>query len=154
MIACSNSIPLHKKMKRNALLPLVLLIATTLCCSVNAFAPTLVGTTQSTPVSRRGDDMTLSAIRPRRAVFGWIKRAVLATAGVATLSGNKSLNAPAFAEDETATTTGRIVEFTVNNLEGNEGQSGIVRIQLRPEWAPKGVARFEVRLHILHCTVY
>lgn len=36
---------------------------------------------------------------------------------------------------------GKIVEMTVNNLDG--GASGTIKIQLRPDWAPKGVARFE-----------
>ena len=39
---------------------------------------------------------------------------------------------------------GRIVEMEVSNLDGEEGKTGIVRIQLRADWAPLGVARFEV----------
>lgn len=36
---------------------------------------------------------------------------------------------------------GKIVQLTINNL--NDESSGIIKIQLRPDWAPKGVARFE-----------
>jgi peptidyl-prolyl cis-trans isomerase A (cyclophilin A) len=42
---------------------------------------------------------------------------------------------PALAEDS------KVVELTVNNL--SDGSSGKVQIQLKPDWAPRGVARFE-----------
>ncbi len=37
--------------------------------------------------------------------------------------------------------TGKIVQFEIANLE--DGSSGVVQIQLEPDWAPKGVARLE-----------
>ena len=36
-----------------------------------------------------------------------------------------------------------IVEFEINNLDGQEGKKGKIRILLRPDWAPLGVQRFE-----------
>jgi hypothetical protein len=78
--------------------------------------------------------------KPRRSVLGWIRKAVLTTAGVSTVS--KTLSSPEAFADET--NAGKIVEFTLNNLDGEIGKVGTVKIQLQPDWAPKGVARFEV----------
>jgi hypothetical protein len=39
---------------------------------------------------------------------------------------------------------GRIVSFQIQNLNGVDGQTGNIKIQLAPAWAPRGVARFEV----------
>jgi hypothetical protein len=41
---------------------------------------------------------------------------------------------------------GRIVSFEIQNLNGIDGKTGNIKIQLAPAWAPRGVARFEVRL--------
>jgi hypothetical protein len=72
--------------------------------------------------------------------LGNIKRAVV---GAATLAVFRQGPKVAFADDSVAT-TGRIVELTFANLEGIEGNTGTVKLQLRPEWAPRGVKRFEV----------
>mmetsp|Transcript_28380 Transcript_28380/g.32432 ORF Transcript_28380/g.32432 Transcript_28380/m.32432 type:complete len:242 (-) Transcript_28380:106-831(-) len=61
------------------------------------------------------------------------RRDVLTAALVGAVS--TSLAQPAIADD------GKVIEFTINNL--SDGSDGIVQIKLRPEWAPKGVARFE-----------
>jgi hypothetical protein len=46
---------------------------------------------------------------------------------------------PAIAEE------GSIVELQVANLDGVEGRTGTIKIQMRPDWAPRGVQRFEVQ---------
>lgn len=38
---------------------------------------------------------------------------------------------------------GRMIEFTVNNLDGEEGKTGTFTVQTRPDWAPIGAERFE-----------
>jgi len=37
---------------------------------------------------------------------------------------------------------GRLIEFTIANLDGEEGRTGTIKIQSHPEWAPIGVERF------------
>lgn len=60
------------------------------------------------------------------------RRQVLATAAILAAT------TPSIA---TADETGKLVELTFANL--SDGSSGVVKLQLKSEWAPKGVARFE-----------
>lgn len=76
----------------------------------------------------------------RRGALDKIKGAVF---GAATLAVFRQGPEVAVADD-TVPTAGRIVELTVANLEGIEGNTGTIKIQLRPEWAPRGAKRFEV----------
>jgi hypothetical protein len=73
----------------------------------------------------------------RRGFFSSVKRFIGASVLVSGIGG-RSL--PAFAEDTTA--SGNIVEIEVKNLDG--GSAGTIKIQMKPDWAPRGVARFEV----------
>jgi hypothetical protein len=81
----------------------------------------------------------------RRRVLGGIKRAVV---GAATLAVFRQGPKVAVADDSIPT-TGRIVELTVANLDGIEGNTGTIKLQLRPEWAPRGVKRFEVCMKVV-----
>lgn len=47
-------------------------------------------------------------------------------------------HATASAADE-----GKLIEFTVDNLDGTPGKTGKFVVKTRPDWAPNGVARFE-----------
>lgn len=70
----------------------------------------------------------------RRGFFSSMKRLFGATVLVAGTEG-KAL--PVFAEE----TDGKVIEIEVSNLDG--GATGTIKIQMKPDWAPRGVARFE-----------
>ena len=73
----------------------------------------------------------------RRGFFASVKKLFGASVLVSSLGGKP---VPALAEDASA--SGNIVEIEVSNLDG--GSAGTIKIQMKPEWAPRGVARFEV----------
>eukprot|EP00339_Tiarina_fusa_P006275 CAMPEP_0117058592 /NCGR_PEP_ID=MMETSP0472-20121206/40706_1 /TAXON_ID=693140 ORGANISM="Tiarina fusus, Strain LIS" /NCGR_SAMPLE_ID=MMETSP0472 /ASSEMBLY_ACC=CAM_ASM_000603 /LENGTH=270 /DNA_ID=CAMNT_0004775983 /DNA_START=61 /DNA_END=873 /DNA_ORIENTATION=+ len=99
-----------------------------------------------TPAQHRSGASSLHASKsstpqqqPRRKVLRNIRRTVV---GAATLAAFRQGPKVAVADDS-APTKGRIVEMKVSNLDGVAGKTGVVKIQLRPEWAPTGVKRFE-----------
>ena len=66
-----------------------------------------------------------------------VKMVATAVAAVGSFSPIK-----ADAEEE-GSNAGRLIEFTVNNLDGEEGKTGSFTIQTHPAWAPVGSERFE-----------
>jgi len=72
----------------------------------------------------------------RRGFFSSVKKFIGASVLVSGLGGR---TLPAFADDATA--SGNIIEIEVKNLDG--GSAGTIKIQMKPDWAPRGVARFE-----------
>ena len=48
---------------------------------------------------------------------------------------------PAVAAEERL--SGKVITFQVDNLDGQEGNKGTIKIQLEPKWAPRGAERFE-----------
>mmetsp|Transcript_890 Transcript_890/g.1876 ORF Transcript_890/g.1876 Transcript_890/m.1876 type:complete len:276 (-) Transcript_890:154-981(-) len=72
----------------------------------------------------------------RRGFLSSVKRLFGVSVIVSGIDG-KSL--PVLAEDTSEPR--KIVEIEVTNLEG--GSAGTIKIQMKPDWAPRGVARFE-----------
>lgn len=85
--------------------------------------------------------LTQLAASERREVFG-LARKVAGVVAASLFTFTKSAKAIV---NDNESVNGRIITFTVNNLGGEEGKTGTFKIQTAPSWAPKGVARFEVR---------
>ena len=74
----------------------------------------------------------------RRNVLDTIKRVFIGTGAAVASQG-----IPVAFADDTAP-VGKVVEIAVANLDGDPSKTGTIRIQMKPEWAPRGVSRFEV----------
>ena len=110
---------------------------------VAAFVPPPIATFTAPSTASSSSTTALAALQPRRQILKGLKRLLLGGIAWKTASGLTPQDAAVAAQ---APTQGRTVEVELHNLDGTRGRrSGTVRIQLRPEWAPRGVARFEVR---------
>jgi len=76
------------------------------------------------------EDVELGSLSRRDAAY----QVAVTTAAMAGMSTS------ALAEEVSG---GRLIEFTVNNLDGEEGKTGTFVVQTRPDWAPIGAERFE-----------
>jgi hypothetical protein len=119
--------------------------ALVLTASTDAFAPQQQQYAQHANDVRTTTTTSLAATGKRREIFGWLKKAAVLGFGYKTSS---LLSEEATYALEEAV-NGRIVTFQVNNLGGEVGQTGTFKIQMAPTWAPRGVARFEVRALLL-----
>ena len=61
------------------------------------------------------------------------------------VSSTPSAGGVSSAEESDMSVHGRSMKFYVDQLDGNEGETGEFTVQLRPSWAPAGARRFEVR---------
>ena len=75
----------------------------------------------------------------RRGFLSKVRNWVGSTILVASSTG-KAL--PVFAADDDAAAGGNIIEMTIDNIP--DVGTATIKIQMKPEWAPRGVARFEV----------
>ena len=107
-----------------------------LLCTVNGFTPnsrTFTCARSSTTLAAGSDnDCYGEDLVSRRALGIQASAAMLATIG---------LNSQAAIADQGK--EGRLIEFTVENLNGEVGNSGKFTMKTNPEWAPNGVERFE-----------
>jgi hypothetical protein len=88
----------------------------------------------------------------RRGFIAAVKRLLLGTGFFSTSGG---LPVPALAEETDASgKSGNVVEIQVTNVDGESDSKGTIKIQLKPEWAPRGVARFEVRAVWCRCQIF
>ena len=104
--------------------------------SINAYVSGPV----SLPITASTSSTTRLDAASRRGVLGKLRGAFV---GIATMTAFRQPEV-ASAEETPSAINGRIVELQVANLNGMEGQTGTIKIQMRPEWAPRGVKRFEV----------
>lgn len=107
----------------------------------SAIARASSATVKSTTITTTTTTTTQLDVFRRRQIFGGLRRIVFA--GALLLKSSSSSFPKEVAVAAEAPTAGRIVEFQLNNLDGISGKTGTIKIQLRPEWAPRGVARFE-----------
>eukprot|EP00585_Thalassiosira_rotula_P012730 CAMPEP_0196129608 /NCGR_PEP_ID=MMETSP0910-20130528/236_1 /TAXON_ID=49265 /ORGANISM="Thalassiosira rotula, Strain GSO102" /LENGTH=277 /DNA_ID=CAMNT_0041388739 /DNA_START=48 /DNA_END=881 /DNA_ORIENTATION=+ len=82
------------------------------------------------------DDADANDALSRRDATFKIATTTAAMAGVTSFSSPSNANA----EEEGG---GKLLEFTVNNLDGEEGKTGSFVVRTRPDWAPIGAERFE-----------
>ncbi|CAJ1946293.1 unnamed protein product [Cylindrotheca closterium] len=113
-------------------------ILLSLFMSVSSFSSNSPITQQSRTPTRLFAEEPARSLK-RRSILGNLRKAVV---GSATLAAFRQKPAPVNAEDILAS-PGRTVQLEIANLEGVEGNTGIVKLKLQPEWAPRGVKRFE-----------
>lgn len=125
----------------------VLLFVLSTTTTIDAFAPVSIsaGTRQSSlQPSVAATTTELNGMKRREVASSFFKKVAIAGGALLTSRSNAFLDP----EDMVAMAAsdaveGQIVEFTINNLEGIEGNTGTFKLKLRPDWAPTGVGRFE-----------
>jgi peptidyl-prolyl cis-trans isomerase A (cyclophilin A) len=112
--------------------------------STSTYTPITASTTTTLFAQESPPDQEDQTSPRRRNIFSWVRRLLVAGVASTTLSKTGSFAGAADAEElGLKPVPGKTVELQLQNLAGNTESSGKVRIELYPEWAPKGVARFE-----------
>lgn len=143
--------------KRNGLVMmaitvLLVMVQTTDVCAFGAPNPLVrvVPTSATIPEEIHRTSFSLTSLQAergsrRRELFAGVRR-IFVGAGTAAVAFRGSKTLPVFAEDNNTSDAGNTIEIQVANLDGNSDISGTIKILMKPDWAPRGVARFEVRV--------
>jgi len=96
--------------------------------------------TTRTELYQQSKDNNRNTTNERRGFLSKVRNWVGSTILVASSAG-KALPVFAVDDDATATAGGNIIEMTIDNIP--DVGTATIKIQMKPEWAPRGVARFE-----------
>ena len=134
---------------RTMVVSLLLLVGTCTAFAPHLTVPSLRTTsTRNSPSSSTKTTTSLSAAARRRDALRWFRQVFLVGGGMATTAASSRRVVQAEPTTTTNSEGGKLVTFQVDNLNGVPGATGSFTVQLKPEWAPRGVERFEVGLRI------
>lgn len=98
-------------------------------------APTTTSKVQLTSIYSKGSDVQENRVASSR------RETIIKTSSAIITSLVGILSAEPALADDAQPQQGRLIEFIVENLNGEPGNSGRFVIKTNPEWAPNGVRR-------------